>query len=328
MMKWIGAAYDKLALFTVLFILLVSVVLLGVFVEQEKKELAAARWNRSDVPPRNSKPGDVTLLHEAIDSVVAPFQMAYGPAPMMVPELRVACVACGRPIPYAADKCPFANCGVDQEREKGLDEWQGWNKLYKLSPAADDPEQDTDNDQYADREEFQYKTHPRDVSSHPPPVIKLKWTRTAQLTLPFTFQSVQHPAQGQEIFVLKNKKINRDYYVKIGEKVEGYEVIGYEPRTTNVTLSSRMIIPEDVSILKIRKGDKVIVLTRGQTASQGEWVAELYFAIDKSKPQVKVDDVISLQNNPYQIVDIRKDGVVVSDNLTGEKFSLEKYYPD
>lgn len=325
MLKWVGAAYDKLALFIVLFVLLVSVILLGVFVEHEKKQLAAARWNLTDAPPKNSKPVEVAVLHEAIDSLSEPFQMGYGPNRMMVAELRVACVKCGRPIPYTADKCPYENCGADQPKNKDLDERQEWRKRYGLSPAVDDSQLDFDNDQYTDWEEYRYKTHPREPASHPPPVIKLQWIRTAPTTLPFSFQSVQHPAPGENIFVLKNKRIQRDYYMKIGDKVEGYEVVGYEPKTVDVTKPGMSTpIPEDVSILKLRKGDKVIALTRGH-AGQGEMVAELIFLIDKSKQRVKVNDVLSLQNNPYKVVDIQKDAVVMSDNLTGEKIGLEKY---
>ena len=85
---------------------------------------------------------------------------------------------------------------------------------------------------------------------------------------------------------------------------------------------------EERSILKLRKADKLISLTRGQEANWGEMAAELIYLIDKSKYTVKANQVVTLKNNQYKIVDIQKDGVVVSDNLSGIKTVLEKYAPE
>ncbi len=337
MQEWIKSAYDKLALFVVLFVLLLSVILLGIFVDHEKKRLAAASWNQPDVPLRNSKPVDTSALHDAIDSLAEPFQMGQTSNLMMVAEARVACDQCGRPIPASAKVCPYKNCGAVQEpflvpskpADKDMDLIPDiWEEKYKLDTMVDDSRKDADGDRWTNLEEFQADTHPRDCADHPPPVTKLRWIRTQWTTLPFSFQSVQHPAEGLDVFVLKNKRIDRDYYVQVGDKIiGGYEVFKYEPKTreiTNLRVSTSSII-EDVSVLTLRKGDKLIPLTRGQDAQRGELAAELIYLNDKSKYPVKVNFVVSPGNNRYKVVDIQKSLVVVSNLLTGVKTSLEKY---
>ncbi|MBU4199030.1 MAG: hypothetical protein KKG09_09885 [Verrucomicrobia bacterium] len=331
--NWIKTAYDKLALFIILFVLLVSGILLSVFVDHEKNVLAAARWNQPDVRPKNSMPIDTSDLQGALESFSEPFQTGYGSNRMMVAEIRVACVKCGRPIPVAAEACTFKNCGApqptsqnvegkDTELDRMPDEWE---KKHGLNPTGDDSLKDADGDQFSNLEEFQWGTNPQDPKDYPPPVSKLRWIRTGRMSLPLSFQSIQRPALGEERYVLKNRKTQQDYYVKIGDKVEGYEVVNCEKKTEEVVKPgfSTPII-EDVSVLNLRKDDKVIALTLGKDASQGDMAAELIFLIDCSKPFVKINDVLTLKNNQYKIVDIQKDIVVVSDNLTGKTTSLEK----
>jgi len=334
LINWIRMAYDKLVLVIVLFVLLVSGILLGVFVDHEKKVLAAALWKRPDVSPKCSQPVDTIALQEAIESLAGPFQLEYGSNRMLVAETRVACVKCGRPIPYDADVCTFKSCGApqptakiasgkkDTDRDRMPDEWE---KQHGLNSMTDDAQKDADGDQFTNLEEYRHQTSPKDPADYPAPVSKLRWSRIGRMPLPFSFQSIQHPARDQVLYVLKDKKTRQDYYVKIGDTVKGFEIIGCEKKTKEVHkkgVSTPFI--EDVSILKLRKGDKVIALTLGQDASQGDMAAELIFLIDNLKYIVKINDVITLKNIPYKVVDIQKDAVVVSNDSTGKKTALEK----
>ncbi len=334
---WIRSAYDKLALFAVMFVLLLSVILLYLLVDREKQQLNAASWNQSKAPLSNSKPADTSGLHDAIEGLAEPFQMGWTSKRMMVAEARVACDQCGRPIPVEAEVCPYKNCNAVQKpflvelkpADKDQDRMpDAWEEKYNLDTTLDDSGKDADGDRWTNFEEFAAGTNPRDPADHPPPVTKLRWIRTQWTTLPFSFQSVQHPVAGSNVFVLKNKSIERDYYVQLGDKIAGgYEVFKYEEHTrsiTNLRVSADAII-EDVSVLTLRKGDKLIALTRGQDAQRGELAAELVYLIDNSKYPVKVNFVVSLGNNRYKVVDIQKNLVVVSDVLTGVKSSLEKY---
>jgi hypothetical protein len=90
-----------------------------------------------------------------------------------------------------------------------------------------------------------------------------------------------------------------------------------------------------VHILKLRKatteGDKIISITLGQESKQGELGAELIYLVDNSRYPAKANNLltvgsaITVENVQYKVVDIRRDVVIVSNPLTGDKFSLEKY---
>ncbi len=328
-------AYDKLALFLVLLILLVSAILLVVFVCRENKLLVSADWNQPNSAPRNVQPIDTGDLSTALESLVDPFQMPYGARRMLVSEPRVACVKCQRPIPLTAQVCPFRGCGASQpllpkaeERDTDLDGIpDAWELKYGLNPNLDDAQGDADGDGYSNLEEYLHGTNPQDPHDHPPPVIKLHWVRIARQILPLTFQSIQHPAPGEVRYVLKNKRIQRDYYVQIGDVVEGYEIVACEEKKEEIKKPGLPAIIEDVSVLQIRKDGQTLALTLGQDASQGDMVAELVFLIDNTVFRVKVGDTITLQHISYKIVDIQKNSVVVFDNSTGKKTSLEKAAP-
>lgn len=336
MAEWIKSAYDKLALAVVLLALLLSVAFLGVYVDRENKQLAAARVRQPELERNNSRPPDVGALHAAIESLADPFQVDAAAKPMLVAELRVGCDKCGRPIPPAAEICPFRNCGAiqawalakeqptDADADLMPDEWE---REHGLDAMANDARKDADGDRWTNLEEFKAAADPRDAGSHPPPVDKLRWIRTQWTTLPFSFQSVMHPAPDQNVFVLKNKRLDRDFYVKLGDTIEGgYEVVSYEGRTATVTRAwSAMPVVEDVSVLTLRKVDKVIPLIRGQDAQRGELAAELIYLIDKTKYPVKVNFVVALNQDKYKVVDIQANLVVVSNISTGAKNSLGKF---
>lgn len=259
--------------------------------------------------------------------------MSYGSNRMMVAEARVACFNCGRPIPITAKECPFKDCGALQPalqetgaKDSDLDGMPDeWEKLYGLNPMVDDASADADNDGYSNLEEFLAGTNPLDPASHPSPATKLRWIRTGRIPLPFSFQGIQYPAPGEVRYALQNKRARQDYYVKIGDKIEGYEIIGCDEKKIAVQKPGMPApVIEDASVLKLRKDGKVIALTLGQEVSQGDMAAELLFLLDNSTYRVKTNDVINLQNNQYKVIDIQKEAVVVFDNSSGESIALKK----
>lgn len=330
---WLKSSYDKLIVFIVLFCLLFSAVLLAVFVKREKKELAAARWEQPDIPPRQAKPIDVTFMQRTIDQVKNPRQIGEWTNRMMIAKLRVACVECGRPIPYEALVCPFRNCGAtqpvpespetkDSDFDGIPDEWEKKHGLNHLNP--NDAHQDPDADGFSSLEEFTFGTHPNDGTNAPSPVAKLRLLKVGRLPMPLTFQGVQRPTRDEILFVIRNKHTRRDYYVKMGDVVEGYAISGFEPKTTNVWIGT-MKIEENVSVLTLRKDNKDTHLTIYRDDNTGELAASLIFLIDNSKRLVKIGDVITLKKDQYKVVDIGKDAVIVADVLTGKRISIEPY---
>ena len=103
--------------------------------------------------------------------------------------------------------------------------------------------------------------------------------------------------------------------------------MGYEQRT-NAANKGIAGLKEVVSALKISKDGKEFSLVlggKGGADAQGEPAADLIYLIDNAKMRVKKDDVISLKNSKYKIVDIIDQNVIVADMQSGAKFTLEKY---
>ncbi len=337
MVAWLRSAYDKLALAVVLFALLLSVVLLGVFVGHENRELAAAGLGSlPQEAPGRSRAADLNALYDAIENLADPFQLARA-GRLLTAETRVACLKCNRPIPAGAEVCPYRGCGAAQQLAEVQDKPEDsdgdlmpdpWEDQFSLDPGADDARQDADGDGWDNLEEFRAGTDPRNPALHPDPVGKLRWIKTQWTILPFSFQSILHPAPGDNVFVLKNRRQARDYYVRVGDTVDGgYKVEAFEPKTREVvrpSLGSQPIV-EDVSVLKLSKDGKLIALTLGQEAQPGDLAAELIFLVDQTRYSVKTGSGVTLKNVPYKVVDIQKEAVVVSNTLSGGITRLTKF---
>lgn len=327
----VRASYDKLVLIVVLAVIMVSLLILILSVGRERKSLADNQWE----PPimRHEKQGDklAAVVCDAIETVGAPFQLS-GTTRMVVAELRVNCVKCGRPIPANAETCPFSNCRAQQPkivspgaRDSDFDSLPDeWENRYGLNPNIDDAAQDADNDKFTNLEEFKAGTNPADPASHPPLVSKLRVLKAGRIPLPLAFGGAQR-SKSDTLFLIKNKRTGRDLYLRIGETVDGYKITGYEPKTAKVNKGT-FEIEEDVSILKLSKDGKIIELTVGDKGGkQGELAASLIYLVDNAKMLVKKDDIISLKNNKYKVVDIAGQNVIVADMQSGEEIALEPF---
>lgn len=329
MKSWLGASYEKLILFIVLFGLLLSVTLLGVFVDHEKRKLAEALSEKPPGPQKMVQPINIDFVENSIEALLTPFQVDGWTSQMMIAELRVACVKCGRPIPYDAKVCPYRNCGVEQPGQPPIDkdkDFDGipdeWELKYGLNPKVDDSSQDKDNDGFTNLDEYKYGTDPTDPNSHPPLVAKLCLVKSARPRIPLSFQGVIRMGTdtvNNVRFVVKSSK--QDHYVLINEVVEGYRIVSVEEKKVRVK-KDNLEVMEDRSVLKLEKDGKVVDLPIYRDEVFGEWAAKLLFLVDNSTHFGRVGSVITLKNNSYKIVDIQKDAVVVSDELLGEKMTI------
>ena len=102
--------------------------------------------------------------------------------------------SCGRPIPFGVETCPYADCGVRQNKEEkptldtdgdGLtDEYE---KLHGLNPSdPDDADGDLDGDGFTNIEEFAAGTNPSSKDDHPDYLDSFK----IELPLKQTFTSL------------------------------------------------------------------------------------------------------------------------------------------
>ena len=141
--------------------------------------------------------------------------------------------------------------------------------------------------------------------------------------MPLSFQGVQRLSTNDVRFLLKNRHLRRDTYAKLGDTVDGYKLVGFEPKKIRVKKGT-FEVDEDVSVLEVSRNNKVIPLIIHRE-NQGEIGANLIFLVDQTKMVVKLGDVIKLKNNSYKIIDIKKDTVILADINTGMEMPVQPF---
>lgn len=329
---WFKAVYDKLFLVVVLAALLLSLLWLIFSANREKKSLADDQWEQRPAAVKSKQRRvKTTAAQDAVEIINYPYQIGAWNSRLVVAELRVNCVKCGRPIPVIAEVCPFRNCAAQQpkivsSKDKDSD-FDGipdeWEKRYDLGVNIDDASQDADSDGFANLEEYRSGTNPRDAASAPPLISKLRVMKIRKIPLPLFFGGAQKMPK-ETLFLLKNTRTKRDSYCRIGETNDGYKVIAYQEKSRKVSHTT-FETTEDSSVLKVSKEGKTYDLVVGDKTGAGELAAQLIYMIDNSRKTVKKGDVVPLKNNKYKIIDITSEGVIVADMQTGAETTLEPY---
>lgn len=313
--SWLSQNYDKLVLVIVLLALLLSVLFLFLMINNVRRVLAEAKWDRPGAEPRAVTPLDLTRVENLRRSLAAPFQAEPRAARMFSSDLRVSCVACGKPIPFDAIKCSF--CAADQpvpEDPKKIDsDRDGIPDFYeqKLGLNPLDPTDaglDADGDGFSNLEEHQAETSIADAADFPSPVAKLRVGRMGSNPFKLRFQGEAEMPDGSIRYQLNLRTLERTYFAKIDDELEGYKVLEYVAPTNN----------EPASLL-LKQGDTRVRLVKGKEVTKFEVMADLVFLIDRTRMRVRVGDEISLKERKYKVVDIRRDGVLIRDVETGRE---------
>ena len=311
--SWLNQNYDKLILVVVLVVLLASALFLVFSIGKDRRALAEATWEQLGSEVKKAQPLDMASYQLIKTQIDRPFQATQTVSRMMVSELRVTCVnvECGKPIPYSASECPSCNTKqpvivrpeeMDSDADGLTDQVEQKLGLNPLDP--DDATADTDSDGFSNIEEYQAGTSLTDPGIFPSPSAKLRLGRVATTPFMFLFKGISQISQtpGGERYQLNLRSLERTFFVGMGEEVEGFKVIKYEPATNDIP-----------PVITLQQAEKTIRLVMGKTLTQEEMVAILVFMIDSSRYRVRVGDVFKIREQEYKVIDIKRNEVLIRD---------------
>jgi hypothetical protein len=305
-----GQSYDKLLLAVVLGLLLLSAVILLTRTQAQKSAtvdvLSTPGWTGKEAAPVNVEP--LTNLMAALKS---PLQIAAQNRRMMVGELRVASIPDGAPIPYNATQDPFSGApqptidyDPDSDGDGLTDKVEAAAGLNPADPS--DAQADIDGDGYTNAEEIQMGGDFRNAAVYPPPVAKLRLVRTVVKPFKFRFLGVSRLANGER-YQLNLRSLEKTFFAKLNEVVDGYTVAGYEEKTP------------DGPVLTLAQGESIIRLVQGRVINQEARSADLIFLLDGSRFRRQIGDDLKLKDLVYKVVDIKADRVVLRDDRDGKE---------
>lgn len=331
--------YDKLIAGVVLIGLVASLAYLAWHADNEQtaQETFIAKIDAICLAHPEAEPVDVAPYEAALVAVRRPSRIAAGEAApdMWLPGTRVQCVDCRRPIPYEAEQCAFcrARQPVDPKDDPDRDLDQDgikdvWELRYGLDPRnPNDAEQDNDGDDFTNIEEFLAAppTDPSDADDSPSIVMKLCVKSLVADPFHLRFKSVIRMPGGKKQFAINTRGDSKTYFKKVGEEVEGFEVFKYAPKYRRVRRFGREM-QIDISVLTLKRGEKLIGLTKGKGVEYDEYICTLQFTVDDSTYKLRLHDEFELQGKRYELIDIDSDNqrVVIKRVLDGLELQVRQ----
>lgn len=317
---WIRNHYEKVILLVALVALLFSCVLLAQQIQADKDAakpgLARIGWKGTLVAPKDTVPFDAVLAAARAETTNA-LSVA---ARTTVSERRVACVKCGKPIPYEATECPFCLAVqpaiVDIEKLDTDDDGIPDKVELALGLNPQDPADgsgDLDNDGFTNLEEIGAKTDPKDPESFPDPIVKLRVAGIRPVPFYLRFVTTSTLGDGSIRFQLNLQTLERTYFVKPGDVVLGYKVAQYNPNGQG-----------GETLTMVRQSDKrSVMLVKGRPVTEQELAILFVSLIDRGRlPVQRLNDVFTLRGVEYKVVDIRRENVVIQNMKTGENVTV------
>lgn len=309
--------YDKIILVTVLVGLLASGALLVFQLQAGAARISMTRAELEATAPKAVTAIDTAELDALSTSLANPYQTPPEQRKMLVGELRVSSIPDGLPIPFDALVCPFTGAkqppiigegekdtdgdGIPDIKEDALG-------LNKFDPS--DAQVDADGDGFSNLEEVQAGTDLRDAAVAPPPSAKLRLTRVQVIPFKLRFLGISQLADGQLRYQLNLRTLEKTYFAKMNEEIEGYEVAAYEEKA-----------PEGPTLV-LKSGDKSIRLVQGRVVDEQARTAVMVFLVDGKGYKANAGETISLQGRDYKVVDIREDRVVIRDEEAGSEVDI------
>lgn len=307
--------YDKLAMLVVLAVLLVSVIILLFRLNEQGRGISPESLIATQ--PHAVEAFDPTPLQALADAIARPYQIPPGQRRMLVGEARVSSIPDGLPIPADATVCPFtgkpqptvlSKAEIDSDGDGIPDETERKHGLNPNDPS--DAAGDLDGDGFSNQEEFLAGSSLSNADEFPPPAAKLRLVRTIDNPFKLRFVGTSQMPNGDIRYQLNMRSLERTYFARMNEDVEGFTVSSYDAAAT------------EGPTLVLQQGDKVIRLVQGRVRDEKAYTAILAFLVDGRPIRCNIGDAITLLDSTYKVVDILPDRVVIRDGETGRDIDV------
>lgn len=297
-LAWMQHNYDKAILVALLMVLALSGGFLGRKIRERAAALAAMDQPIVAKPDQGFVDLDFSVYSNALALLARPEQMGEASNRVFTSEIRVFCLQCGKWIEYAAQTCPF--CGAsqptpdtrqaDSDKDGVPDEWE---EQYGLDPYnPDDVHLDHDGDGFSTLEEYRAKTNSRDPADMPPIFVKLRLRRIQTQTFKLRFVAIQQLSDTAMRYQLNARTLERTYFAKIGDKIEGYRVESYDKATDTLIL---------------RRGDATKRLQRGKIIDDDQLIVHFVFLIDGTPITARVGETIEVRGRRARVESVTAD---------------------
>lgn len=247
---------------------------------------------------------------------------------LLVPEERVSCPACRKPIPFGAKDCPFCSKPIDTvvtpEKDSDSDGMKDWYEIkYGLNSIdPSDANIDSDGDGYTNLQEFEAgealnsEFNPKDKNSVPPAWwggrLFVKGAKATEFNL--MYMSSIKLGSNSWLFVvneLGGQSGVTTYSRKIGESVNEFKLIKHEEKYVSaVATGSTMTVKTDVSELTLLSPTTKlpVILVKGKQRSSVEKSADLYYIPGRNTLTVKEGEEFQIGVCKYRVKDIDAGG--------------------
>ncbi len=325
----IRSYYDRLIALAAILALLASLAMLMNRLHGIRTETRQFQAWENGLRPEFADATNVTLdtFNAGHDDLAKPFQIPVSDwtRKMSIPELRVACIDCARPIPYEATECP--RCGAkqvkgpkpseDKDDDGMLDEWENGHGLNPLDP--DDAKADLDKDGFSNREEFLFKTDPTDPASAPPVIAKLRVADIKAMPFHLKFMALNHLTAG-DIFQINSTKSGKTSWYRMREIVDGYTITNYRSVIVRERMDAGTMMRDvDRSVLTLQSltSGRTIFLQKGEPVPVNEYEVRFRLEIDGSEFVVKHGADFDLRGQKFNLKEI--------DNKASRALIVDKY---
>lgn len=335
MVSWLRARYDRLIALVVFGGLLGSLLFLAVRIGRLQRDEAAFRRKVEGLVPTypQAAPMNPEPFRRAAELVQNPPQITGWTNALTVPEIRVWCVDCGRPIAFNAETCPFClavqpplpgkDWGRDSDRDGIPDLAEQQLGLDPRNPA--DASEDADGDLFSNLDEFLEQTDIRDAKVYPAIEKFIELEKIDAIPFSLLFKSYMRGAKTYT-FQINTRRGGRTYFAKLGEEIDGFQLMTFN---LNVTTGATAVAGgrEDRSELVLKKGERTITLIVGQDKKYDDYTCHFRFRLTDTAIRCKVGDTFELRpGRTYEAmrVDTASDSVVIGRAGDGVEFIVGK----